>query len=195
MEVGTPERIEKGWGHELIFANEPKYCGKIMKFNAGEMTSMHFHIEKMETFFVLAGEFIIHTIETKDATRKETVLEQGQTMKIPQFLPHQIEARTDGELIEVSTHDDTKDSLRVEEGSSQKKRKLTDGSSVSQYMHDEEHITRNSFNDSDSDTTENHPHKTSQKQNILTGEYFFNEHSEDKANIFPQFLPFQWHYP
>ena len=35
--------VEKGWGHELIWATNDKYCGKLLKFNKGAKFSMHFH--------------------------------------------------------------------------------------------------------------------------------------------------------
>ena len=35
-EIETPTRlkgfVKKGWGHELIFATNEHYCGKIMRF-------------------------------------------------------------------------------------------------------------------------------------------------------------------
>jgi len=34
--------VEKGWGSELIWATNDKYCGKLMKFNTGSKFSMHF---------------------------------------------------------------------------------------------------------------------------------------------------------
>ena len=47
--------VEKGWGSELIWATNDKYCGKLLKFNAGAKFSMHFHSEKDETWYVLDG--------------------------------------------------------------------------------------------------------------------------------------------
>ena len=41
--------VEKGWGSELIFATNDKYCGKLLKFNTGAKFSMHFHSVKDET--------------------------------------------------------------------------------------------------------------------------------------------------
>lgn len=113
-------KVEKGWGHELIFANEPLYCGKILHFNTGEKTSMHFHAEKVETFYVLTGEYNITTINTRDASRNTTHLIPGEKMDIPRLFPHQIESVFGGDIIEVSTHDDANDSYRIEEGSSQR---------------------------------------------------------------------------
>lgn len=113
-------RVKKGWGYELIFANTPLYCGKLLHFVQNEMSSMHFHAEKTETFFVLSGEFIIVTINTKDASKKETYLKQGDKMDIAKFQPHKIIAVSGGDIVEVSTHDDEDDSYRVEAGSSQR---------------------------------------------------------------------------
>ena len=28
--------VKKGWGHELIWATNEKYCGKMMKFDTGK---------------------------------------------------------------------------------------------------------------------------------------------------------------
>jgi hypothetical protein len=41
--------VEKGWGHEFIFATNDKYCGKFMNFETGRKFSMHFHRDKEET--------------------------------------------------------------------------------------------------------------------------------------------------
>ena len=39
--------VKKGWGYELIWATNDKYCGKIMVFEkVGAKFSMHFHHEK-----------------------------------------------------------------------------------------------------------------------------------------------------
>ena len=51
-------RVEKGWGYELIWATNEKYCGKIMVFEKlGAKFSMHFHKEKDESWFVNSGRF------------------------------------------------------------------------------------------------------------------------------------------
>lgn len=113
-------KVEKGWGHELIFANEPLYCGKILHFENGGTTSMHFHDKKVETFYVLSGKFYITTINTHDATSNTIHLIPGDKMDIPRLFPHQIKSVEEGDIIEVSTHDDANDSYRIVEGSSQR---------------------------------------------------------------------------
>jgi hypothetical protein len=41
--------VDKGWGNEIIFANNEKYCGKLLNFSAGKKFSMHYHLLKDET--------------------------------------------------------------------------------------------------------------------------------------------------
>jgi mannose-6-phosphate isomerase-like protein (cupin superfamily) len=112
--------VEKGWGHELIWATNDKYCGKLLKFNAGAKFSMHFHAQKDETWFVLAGKFIVKRIDTKDASIHETELTEGMTWHNPPLLPHQVICLEEGMLIEVSTPDSVEDNYRVAKGDSQK---------------------------------------------------------------------------
>ena len=56
--------VEKGWGHELIFATNDLYCGKILSFKKDAKFSMHFHEKKDETWYVMTGEFIVKHIDT-----------------------------------------------------------------------------------------------------------------------------------
>jgi len=111
--------VEKGWGHELIWATNDKYCGKLLKFNKDAKFSMHFHSEKDETWFVLTGKFIVKCIDTKDASVHETTLTEGMTWHNPPLLPHQVICLEEGMLIEVSTPDSVEDNYRVGKGDSQ----------------------------------------------------------------------------
>ena len=38
-------RVEKPWGHELIWALTDDYCGKLLFIKAGESMSLQFHRE------------------------------------------------------------------------------------------------------------------------------------------------------
>jgi mannose-6-phosphate isomerase-like protein (cupin superfamily) len=112
--------VEKGWGSELIFASNDKYCGKFLNFNEGARFSMHFHSEKDETWFVLSGRFKVVYINTKDASQYEKELVVGDTWHNPPLLPHQVICIEEGTLIEVSTPDSVEDNYRVGKGDSQK---------------------------------------------------------------------------
>ena len=46
--------------------------GNLLHFEEKKKTDMHYHIYGIETFYVLNGEFLVHTIDTKTGVRKTT---------------------------------------------------------------------------------------------------------------------------
>ena len=114
-------KVDKGWGFELIWATNNKYCGKMMVFTKkGNKFSMHFHKEKDESWFVNEGSFIVRWIDTKTATLFSQTLTQGMTWRNKPLLPHQLEALEDNSSItEVSTADSVEDNYRLIPGDSQ----------------------------------------------------------------------------
>jgi len=125
MENNEPTRltgvVPKGWGYELIWATNDKYCGKIMFFEKSNAKfSMHFHKEKDETWFVNSGKFTLRFIETDTATVKEAILKEGDVWRNLPLVPHQLEALEDNSSItEVSTADSIEDNFRLLPGDSQ----------------------------------------------------------------------------
>lgn len=115
-------KIEKGWGYEVIWATNEKYCGKKMVFEkAGSKFSMHFHREKDESWVIDQGKFLLRWIDTKTAEIHEQVLISGDTWHNPPNLPHQLEALEDNSIVtEVSTADSVEDNFRIFPGDSQK---------------------------------------------------------------------------
>jgi len=113
--------VKKGWGYELIWATNDKYCGKIMVFERPSAKfSMHFHREKDETWFVNNGKFMVKWIDTKDATMYEKELKEGDVWHNPPLQPHQLVCLEAGSSItEVSTPDSVEDNYRVSPGDSQ----------------------------------------------------------------------------
>ena len=112
--------VEKGWGHELIWATNDKYCGKLLKFNTGAKFSMHFHAVKDETWYVLDGSFKVEWIDTTNATHHVLVLVAGDIWRNEPLVPHRIVCLLEGTIIEVSTPDSVEDNYRVMPGDSQK---------------------------------------------------------------------------
>ena len=112
--------VAKGWGHELIWATNDKYCGKLMSFNKDAKFSMHFHATKEETWYVLSGEFIVRFIDTLTAKVHELPLHPGDTWHNEPLKPHQLYCLEEGTIIEVSTPDSVEDNYRVFPGDSQK---------------------------------------------------------------------------
>jgi quercetin dioxygenase-like cupin family protein len=112
--------VEKGWGSELIWATNDKYCGKLLRFNEGARFSMHFHSKKDESWYVLSGKFKVICINTANASQYEQDLNAGDVWHNPPLLPHQIICIEEGTIIEVSTPDSVEDNYRVMKGDSQK---------------------------------------------------------------------------
>jgi quercetin dioxygenase-like cupin family protein len=112
--------VPKAWGHELIWATNDKYCGKLLKFNAKSEFSMHFHAEKDETWYVLDGKFIVRYIDTKDASLRDRYLEPGDTWRNKPCEPHKLICITEGTIVEVSTADSVEDNYRIAPGDSQR---------------------------------------------------------------------------
>ena len=114
------EIVPKGWGGEIIFANNEKYCGKLLNFNKGSKFSMHFHLLKDETWYVAKGKFLLHWIDTTNANRVTEIIVEGDVIRNRIGEPHQLEALEDSTIFEVSTQHFDHDSYRVERGDSQK---------------------------------------------------------------------------
>lgn len=111
--------IEKKWGGEVIIHNGDDYCGKLLLFKKGAKFSMHFHIQKKETWYIKEGKFKLKYIDTKNAVEYEVGLETGTIVEIDRGDPHQLFALTDGIIFEVSTPHFDDDSYRIKKGDSQ----------------------------------------------------------------------------
>lgn len=115
-----PSIVEKGWGHELIIANNPDYCGKILYFNKGGTFSMHYHMKKKESWYVAGGSFLFKYIDTTCAEIRTQTLESGDIVTNERGQPHQLICQEAGAIFEVSTHHEDSDSYRIFKGDSQK---------------------------------------------------------------------------
>lgn len=119
-----PKVVFKQWGYERWIANGD-YCGKELFFIAGRKCSLHYHKVKDETFFVQRGTFLIRTCPYKEgqppswhaAVASQQMLRPGNCFHVAPLTVHQMESLEDGTLIEVSTHHDDEDSIRLETGS------------------------------------------------------------------------------
>jgi mannose-6-phosphate isomerase-like protein (cupin superfamily) len=111
--------VVKGWGSEFIWASNDKYCSKFLNFKTGSKFSMHFHREKMETWYVQSGKFEIEIIDTSNASRSKKIITQGMTHHNDVLVPHRIVCLEEGTIIEVSMADSVEDNYRVLPGDSQ----------------------------------------------------------------------------
>jgi hypothetical protein len=122
MTLQTLGKVDKGWGFELVFANNDKYCGKLLVFErAGAKTSLVFHKEKSKSWFVNAGKFKITFIDVATGKIQEAVIDEGKTADFAALGPHQIESLVPNSVIfEVGTADYVEDRFRLAPGDSQK---------------------------------------------------------------------------
>jgi quercetin dioxygenase-like cupin family protein len=113
----TPvEIVKKGWGQEIIFVNNDEYCGKLLCFEKGKKFSMHYHLQKKETWYVSKGKFILIWVETDKGITHTEYLVLGDTITNERGEPHQLIALEDSEVFEVSTKHYDEDSFRMWKG-------------------------------------------------------------------------------
>ena len=121
LAITKAETHTKGWGEEVWFINNDKYCGKLLKFKKGAMFSDHYHVNKDEAWYVLDGNLELRYYNLANADRLVTQLGPGSVVHIPPHTPHQLVAHETSIIIEVSTPHDEADSYRIGKGDSQKK--------------------------------------------------------------------------
>ena len=103
------KRVEKAWGEEIIIADEPEYCGKILVINKGAGSSWHRHPKK-ETFFCLRGKvrlrirkYLFHRFPWREL---RIMTPNSEPVNILPKQWHQFHGFEDSEIMEVSTHDE-----------------------------------------------------------------------------------------
>jgi mannose-6-phosphate isomerase len=96
-------RVEKPWGHELIWALTDEYCGKLLHVKAGQSLSLQFHREKDESWFVQAGRARIELGDAGQAVLAEEVVGPGAAFHYPPGTVHRVTALEDTTILEVST--------------------------------------------------------------------------------------------
>jgi mannose-6-phosphate isomerase-like protein (cupin superfamily) len=94
-------RVDKPWGHELVWAETSRYVGKILHINAGERLSRQYHKVKEETLFVQEGEMLLEIGPAEQVSARR--MTKGDTFHVAPGTIHRMVAVTDVDLIEVST--------------------------------------------------------------------------------------------
>ncbi len=108
------QRVEKPWGHELIWGKTKDYVGKMLFIKKGHQLSLQFHRVKEETIFLQTGKMKF-LFEDEKGSLLEVILTPGEAHHIPTGRKHRMIAMEDCEVFEVSTpHLD--DVVRLEDG-------------------------------------------------------------------------------
>jgi Mannose-6-phosphate isomerase len=95
-------RVDKPWGHELIWAHTDRYVGKILVIEAGKRLSLQRHLVKDESILVSSGRLRL-TLEDDDGTVRVEDLAPGDHRHVATGRIHRYEALERCTLIEVST--------------------------------------------------------------------------------------------
>jgi mannose-6-phosphate isomerase-like protein (cupin superfamily) len=103
--MSPPEarRVQKPWGHELIWAHTARYVGKVLVIEPGKRLSLQKHLEKDESIYVMSGRLRLHLEDDAGVVRVED-LGAGEHRRIAPGRIHRFEAmEARVELLEVST--------------------------------------------------------------------------------------------
>lgn len=108
------KRVEKPWGHELIWAKTKDYVGKMIHIKKGHQLSLQYHRVKEETIFVASGKMTF-LFENEKGSLEEILLSAGEAHHIPTGKKHRMIAVEDCDVFEVSTPQ-LDDVVRLEDG-------------------------------------------------------------------------------
>jgi len=94
------KKIDKPWGHEIIWAHTKDYVGKLLHITSGNRLSRQYHNKKEETIYVLRG-----VLFNYDADGKVQRLAPGESFHVTPGQIHRFAALEGNvEVIEVSTN-------------------------------------------------------------------------------------------
>ena len=98
-----PRRVEKPWGHELIWALAEAYCGKLLFVRAGCSLSLQFHRVKDESWYVQSGRAELQLGDPGEAVLNTEVIGPGMCFRYRPGTVHRLKAIDDTTIVEVST--------------------------------------------------------------------------------------------
>jgi mannose-6-phosphate isomerase-like protein (cupin superfamily) len=97
-----PRRVDKPWGHELIWAHTDRYVGKLLTIETGKRLSLQHHEVKDEWIHVLSGRLRLY-LEDDAGEVIVSELGAGDGAHVAVRRIHRYEAIETCTLIEVST--------------------------------------------------------------------------------------------
>ena len=98
-----PRRVEKPWGHELIWAHTDVYVGKVLFIKAGQSLSLQFHRDKDESWLIHAGRAKVELGSVGDPVLKEEIVAPGAAFRFRPGTVHRVTALEDTTILEAST--------------------------------------------------------------------------------------------
>jgi mannose-6-phosphate isomerase-like protein (cupin superfamily) len=107
-------KVDKPWGHELIFAVTDRYAGKLIFVRAGESLSLQFHNVKDEAWYILEGRAEVELGAPGERMLASEVVGPGAAFRFPPGTVHRVQAVEDTTILEVSTPE-LEDVIRLED--------------------------------------------------------------------------------
>jgi mannose-6-phosphate isomerase len=101
--ASEPEKVDKPWGYELIWAVTDAYAGKILFVKAGESLSLQFHNVKDEAWYVLEGRAKLELSAAGERLLNSEVIGPGAAFHFPPGTVHRLTAVEDTTILEAST--------------------------------------------------------------------------------------------
>jgi len=101
--ASEPKKVEKPWGHELIFAVTEHYAGKLLVVKAGESLSLQFHNVKDEAWYILEGRAELELGAPGERVLTAEVVGPGAAYRFRPGTVHRVRAIEDTTILEVST--------------------------------------------------------------------------------------------
>jgi len=110
---GVIKEVEKVWGKEYWIVNNDRYCGKELHLKEGYQSSLHYHKDKDETFYIIKGSMFLEVED--DNVWLIIPLKVGDIIDVPKGVKHRFSAyEGDCIFIEFSSHHDDNDTYREE---------------------------------------------------------------------------------
>lgn len=106
-------RVDKPWGHELLWAVTDRYVGKRLVIETGKRLSLQRHEVKDESILVVSGRLRLYLEDDAGEVQVEE-LGPGAARHVPIGRIHRFEAIERCELVEVSTPE-LDDVIRIED--------------------------------------------------------------------------------
>lgn len=101
-ESSLPRRVDKPWGHEIIWAHTDQYVGKLLVIETGRRLSFQYHEAKDEWIHVLSGRLRL-TLEDDAGVDVDRDLGPGEGAHVKVLRRHRYTAIETCTVIEVST--------------------------------------------------------------------------------------------
>ena len=94
-------RVEKPWGHELIWAETDRYVAKVLNIREGQRLSRQYHKVKDETLYVEEGTMTLELGQGDSLKAQE--MGPGDVYHVVPGTVHRMIATKDVRVFEVST--------------------------------------------------------------------------------------------